>query len=278
MDVLDSFFASVREQIDVDAIRLQWEALTPAYNVEQWKLPLPIWALRPLEHDGARAWQEIQWLSHHASTEKNLCIYMHIPFCTSKCGFCDSYSFKLGKPSHAKQYVELLCYELQEWSNQASLACRPVSTVHLGGGTPTFLSEELLTKLVACCRSCFSTTEQTEWALESTVESLTPSMSSCLHELGFRRLHIGVQTLQPEVRAIIGRRRSPSEVLATIEKHLSLGWIVSVDLICGLPGQTLDGWLNDIKMLISVGTDGFSLYELLIYPQNRRWASDYLTD
>ncbi|MGD2253196.1 MAG: radical SAM protein, partial [Anaerolineales bacterium] len=265
------------DEIGIDQIRRQWQALAPAYDLEQWQLPLPLWAQRPYEHDEIRAWEEIQQEASRSASEQSLSIYLHIPFCTSKCGFCDSYSFKLSAniTAHVERYVDHLCHELKLWSSQGNLASRPISTVHMGGGTPTFLDEASLERLISCCRECFSVSDSTEWALESTAESLTPSMTSCLHDLGFRRLHVGVQSLQAEVRQAIGRRSPPSEALSAVEKHLGLGWIVSVDLICGLPGQTLQGWLEDIRSLLSIGTDGFSLYELLIYPQNRAWAQRY---
>ena len=77
------------------------------------------------------------------------------------------------------------------------------------------------------------------------------------------------------MRAAIGRRRPGGEAIIKIEDALARGWIVSVDLICGLPGQSLAGFLDGLRTLIGIGVDGFSLYELLIYPQNHRWAESY---
>ena len=172
-------------------------------------------------------------------------------------------------------YVERLCDELRLWGEHESLSRRPVSTVHLGGGTPTFLTPALLTQLVDSCRSQFRITPETEWALESTVADLTPRMIGTMHELGFRRLHIGVQSMDDPVRQVIGRRRPATEVLDVIQTTRALGWIVSVDLICGLPYQTLESFIAGIESLVEAGVNGFSLYELLIYPQNRRWAKQH---
>jgi coproporphyrinogen III oxidase-like Fe-S oxidoreductase len=162
-----------------------------------------------------RAWQALTWDLAGADPARPMCIYIHIRFCSSKCGFCDSYSFKLGShgDEHIERYLEHIC-----------------------------------------------------------VESLTPKMIAALHELGFRRLHIGVQTMEDHVRAIIGRRRSSEEVLQATRAILPLGWVVSVDLLCGLPGQTLEGYLGGIHSLMAAGVNGFSLYELLIRSQNRGWA------
>jgi len=165
-----------------------------------------------------------------------------------------------------------VCRELETWGSQGSLGEREVSTAHLGGGTPTFLGQERLARVVERCRASFTLTSETEIALESTVGALTPAMTDTMDELGIRRVHVGVQSLDDAIRQTIGRRDPSSVVLARIEAALERGWVVSVDLVCGLPGQTTAGFVDDVQTLVALGVDGFSLYELLIYPQNRAWA------
>lgn len=142
--------------------------------MNRWRLPLPVWAQRPYDDSGVRAWETLQRDLAGADPARPFCIYLHVPFCSSKCGFCDSYSFKLD--SHRDEriagYVDCLCRELRLWSEQGHLRQRPVSTVHLGGGTPPFLGEGGLARVVECCRDCFNVSPETEWALEATVESL----------------------------------------------------------------------------------------------------------
>jgi coproporphyrinogen III oxidase-like Fe-S oxidoreductase len=272
--LFDRFFQEAPLSVNVEGVRDEWQSLTPAYDVEQWQLPLPLWTQRAYDAYGVQGWEMLQRHLAATHTTAPLCIYLHIPFCSSKCGFCDSYSFRLKSHKEAcmADYIETLTAELSTWSRQGNLNQRPISTVHLGGGTPTYLGEAGLSHLVSCCKELFHTTPATEWALESTVESLTPAMVDALHEMGFRRLHLGVQSLEPAVRFEIGRRRSPQEVLACVRETRRRDWIVSVDLICGLPYQTLIGFIDGIQALVDAGVDGFSLYELLIFPQNRRWA------
>lgn len=269
------FFRGQENRLDVDSIRAHWLALASHYDVGNWVLPLPPWRHRPYDDSGANAWGNLQRDLSASLSNSPFCIYLHIPFCSSKCGFCDNYSFKLGNRQEAviQEYVDLLCNELILWSQQGNLSQRPVSTIHFGGGTPTFIGEQALIQIINCCREHFTITDQTELALESTVQSLTQTMILTMHGLGFRRLHIGVQTLQDDARALIGRRNPARNVLETIAQVLSLDWIVSVDLICGLPLQTLDGLMTDIECLIEIGVDGFSLYEYLVYPQNQRWSA-----
>lgn len=276
-----TFFRDAPPAIDVDTIRVNWETLSPFYTVDNWLLPLPPWLHKPYQDPGKGAWTALCQDLAESPIDKPFCIYMHAPFCSSKCGFCDNYSFKLGshQATHVKNYVERLCCEMQLWGEQGNLSQRPVSTVHLGGGTPTFLGETALTRLAECCRDHFSISQDTEWALESTVQSLTPSMIKTMHSLGYRRLHIGVQSMEDSVRRTIGRRTPAAQVQQVVETTLSLGWVVSVDLICGLPGQTLTGFLDGIETLIKMGVNGFSLYELLVFPQNIRWCAQHgLTD
>jgi oxygen-independent coproporphyrinogen-3 oxidase len=274
---VEAWLRQAPRSVDVETVRRAWLALSQPYDVNRWCLPLPVWAQRPLEERGGEAWQTLLDDLSRATSAPGICVYIHVPFCTSKCGFCDSYSFGLGshRDERIETYVEHLCRELQLWSELGQLRHRPVSTVHLGGGTPTCLGEEGLERIVACCRDRLNTSASTEWAVEATVASLTTGMIDALHELGFRRLHIGVQSLEDPVRAAIGRRSPSAEVVQSVVATRARDWVVSVDLLCGLPHQTLTGFVAGIEALINAGVDGCSLYELLIYPQNRRWARGY---
>ncbi len=271
---LHQYFHGCSIALDIDAITKQYSSLTSRYRFENWKLPLPPWAMRPYDHDGRQAWRRLVEDMHGSQVVNPMCIYLHIPFCSQKCGFCDSYSFKL--ESHVDEnmnsYVDQLCQEMTLWKAHCALENRSIPTIHLGGGSPGYLRKHHLEQLVSQCQQLFNITPDTEWALESTAHDLTPVMLSNLHEMGFRRLHVGVQSLQDDVRKNIGRQSTSARVIEVINNALELGWVVSVDLIVGLPGQTMKAFLEDILKLVRLGVNGFSIYELLIYPQNSRWA------
>jgi len=281
---LDQFFQenAPPPEVNLDAIRQEWLALRPPYRLAERHLPLPVWARalqvppgeRPFTDDGPQAWQALCQDVPRLDPGRAFCIYVHIPFCAERCEFCDCYSFRLGahRDRHVKGYLDLLAQEARLWSQLGNLAVRPVSTVHFGGGTPTFLSAGEFARLVGSLRECFADGPATEWALESSALELTPEMLAQLATLGFTRLHVGVQSLQDPVRQAVGRRASGTEVLRTLADAVELGWTVSVDLIYGLPGQTLDGLVADIRSLIAVGVDGFSLYELQVSGRNQRFA------
>jgi coproporphyrinogen III oxidase-like Fe-S oxidoreductase len=271
------FFRSALPEIDVEAIRWEWLALPPSYRIDDRRLPLPVWARRGFTETGEQAWAVLRRDVGRIEQTRPFCIYVHIPFCASRCSFCDCYSFALRRyrTRHIEGYLALLAQEMHLWSQLGTLARRPVSTVHFGGGTPTFLGAGPFGRLVQDLSENFRTGPQTEWALESTSSELTEEMFSTLDGLGFTRLHVGVQTLQDDVRRIINRREMAAVVLEKIARAVDMGWVVSVDLIFGLPGQTLEGVLGDINALEAAGVDGFSLYELQWSSRNRRFAEQH---
>jgi coproporphyrinogen III oxidase-like Fe-S oxidoreductase len=274
--VFDRFFGenAVPPEVDVEDIRREWLGVRTAYNIADRHLPLPVWARRPFTESGEGAWRILCEDVPPIDPVRAFCVYSHDPFCTERCHFCDCYAFRLSshRERHIDRYLDVLDQEMRLWSQLGTLASRPVSTVHLGGGTPTSLGVEPLERLVGHCREHFADGPATEWALESTASELSPEMLLCLEGLGFARLHVGVQSLQDGVRRILNRRATAEEVLKAIASAVAMGWIVSVDLIYGLPDQTLEGLLEDIRSLVAAGVDGFSLYELQISSRNRHFA------
>jgi coproporphyrinogen III oxidase-like Fe-S oxidoreductase len=279
---VDGFFRNhvLPPVVNAEDIRTEWLALRQPYQIADRQLPLPVWAQRAFSETGPDAWQVLRDQVPEIDPSRALCLYIHIPYCAERCAFCDCYSFKLGshRHQHIQRYVQLLSQEIQLWRRLGTLAIRPVSTVHLGGGTPTFLGTEPLEHLVRVCQESLAVGPETEWALESTASELTPEMVAQLHTLGFTRLHVGVQSLQGNVRRVINRRAMANAVLSKIAEAVARGWIVSVDLIYGLPGQTLEGLIQDIEELVAVGVDGFSLYEFQISSGNFRFAQQHGLD
>jgi oxygen-independent coproporphyrinogen-3 oxidase len=281
---LDRFLAAnplpPGQGIDADALRRQWLALRSPFRIEERHLPLPLWAQRPCTESGPGAWQALCRDVPAIDPAWPLCVYVHVPFCAERCAFCDCYSFRLGahRERHVEAYLGLLAAEIRAWAGLGSLARRPVSTVHLGGGTPTFLGPALLERLAALLQQHLAPGPATEWALESTASDLSSAALACLQTLGFTRLHVGVQSLDDGLRRALGRRLPAPGVLATIEAAVARGWVVSVDLLCGLPGQTLASLVDDIAALAAAGVDGFSLYELQLSKRNRPFAERHSLD
>ena len=133
----------------------QWQALQPAngvspYQIERRSLPAPVWVERGLPDSGSIAWKHLQETFSDSLSKKPFCIYLHIPFCDTHCPFCDCYAFALRRyrERHTCNYTDQLIAELEAWAAPGNLPFRPVTSVHLGGGTPTMLGSGNLKRLV----------------------------------------------------------------------------------------------------------------------------------
>jgi anaerobilin synthase len=269
---LQALLRDIPVGVDPGLILAQFKAIRRSYAWENRAMPSPVWAERGFEENGMQACKRLERLLSADMDTGALSIYIHVPFCDRRCGFCDCYAIPLGRihgEKRASRYVNSLLAEMRHWAAMPSVASRPVTTVHLGGGTPNILEPDLLAALVRECRICFHTHPDTEWALESTASMLTDEHRNRLWELGFRRLHVGVQTLEEPLRQRLGRRQSARTVLHRITRSLEMGFTTSVDVIFGLPGQTPEGLLRTLKQLLAVGIHGVSLYRLNLSLRNR---------
>ena len=281
-NVLLNYLHDVPKSVDSEAILRQWEAIRTTYRIEDRRMPSPIWAERGFEHYGTETWRQVvRHISQHANPDP-ISIYIHIPFCDRRCKFCDCYSLPLGNRSRQakeEEYTHALLAEMNAWSHL--LRHRPVTTIHFGGGTPNCLSPDVFERIIHRCRLCFHITPATEWALESTSSLLSDEHLAQLKEWGFTRLHIGVQTLQEPLRHTIGRREKAEMVIEKILRSLAMGFITSVDVIYGLPGQTLPRLMDTLERLHAAGIHGISLYRLNVSSRNRKFLEqqhDFIHD
>ena len=234
-------------------------------------MPRPLWAQRPMTDTGELLTDSVKKAAALSSAD-TFCIYAHVPYCRTRCGYCDCYSFPL-TPSRIPEvsaYTELLEREITWWGeNVPALRSRRLSTVHFGGGTPLMIGTEGLKRVMRVIKSFFKVDEETELALESTSSDLNKNVLDELWKLGFTRLHVGVQTLSDPIRKAIGRRESGEAVLEKLRYAVESGWTVSTDVIIGLPGYTEAEIRPDIEKMADVGVEGFSIYELVRSSRNR---------
>jgi oxygen-independent coproporphyrinogen-3 oxidase len=263
--------------VDTAEIVRLWEAVKHKYRIANRRMPSPVWAERGYEHDGCKAWQQLSAGTVNRSMGKPLSIYIHIPFCDQRCGFCDCYALPMGRHRQKKEqkYVRVLTREMDAWSDLNCLGQRPVTTIHFGGGTPNVLSPAVMETVVEHCRVKFNVTSETEWALETTGTLMTDEHLNQLREWGFSRLHTGVQTLDDHLRKIIGRRQATRVVLKRLSRALDMGFVVSADIVYGLPGQTIDGLENTIKRLMDIDLHGVSLYRLNLSRRNHWFFKNF---
>ncbi|MBQ6502971.1 MAG: radical SAM protein [Flexilinea sp.] len=234
-------------------------------------MPKPLWAQRPMTDSGSVLEEQIVKAAA-ASPADAFCIYIHVPYCRTRCGYCDCYSFPL-TPSRLPDlavYPGLLEKEISWWGrNVPSLREKRLSTIHFGGGTPLMVGTEGLARVVETVQNFFKVKENTELALESTSSDLNEKVLDDLMRLGFTRLHIGVQSLRDPVRRAIGRRESGLQVLRKIRYAVESGWAVSSDIIIGLPQYGEEDIAADVEEMMDAGVEGLSIYELVRSPRNR---------
>jgi oxygen-independent coproporphyrinogen-3 oxidase len=196
-------------------------------------------------------------------------LYLHIPFCSAVCPYCDFSVLKAGVPAR-KRFVEHLAAEVplaaREWSDP-----RPFDTVYFGGGTPSLLPPEDLERVLGACRSQLALATPAPWTfLEANPEDVTPDACAAWRGLGVRTLSLGVQSFSDEALRFLGRRHSATQARAAVETAQAAGFdTVSVDLIFGLPGQTPEAWQRELATAVALGPGHLSCYQLTIHPRTR---------
>ncbi len=198
-------------------------------------------------------------------------LYIHIPFCSEICPYCDFSVLKAGPPAR-KRFVEHLIAEVplaaREWKDP-----RPLDTVYFGGGTPSVLPAEDLEGVLDACRSHLALA--TPWIfLEANPEDVTPEACAAWRGLGVRTLSLGVQAFSDDALRFLGRRHSGPQARAAVETARAVGFdTVSVDLIFGLPGQTAEAWRRELAAAAELGPGHLSCYQLTIHPGTRFGAA-----
>lgn len=182
-------------------------------------------------------------------------LYVHIPFCKSRCSYCGFYSTTLS--SLACDYVEALCREMRLRSGYLK---EPLRTVYVGGGTPSQLSPALLERLFAH----IDTDSAVEVTMECNPDDVTADYACAIGRLPVNRVSMGAQTFSDARLRFIHRRHSASEVGLAVDNLRRAGiGNISVDLMYGFPGETMADWLGDIKAALSLGVEHISAYCLM---------------
>ncbi|MCX8119056.1 MAG: radical SAM family heme chaperone HemW [Desulfobacterota bacterium] len=203
-------------------------------------------------------------------------LYIHIPFCLSKCPYCGFYSTT--SVSQIPAFLEGLFREMEMAKGRDPLG--PFDTLYLGGGTPSLLDPSQLERLLNEVRKEFDLSPESEITIEANPGDLNRSYLRSISELGINRIVIGVQSFEDEVLAFLGRRHSAAEAFQALEWVREAGFQnLGIDLIYGVPGQGLEAWLQDLKQALSFLPEHLSCYELTFEPETplgRRFRSKEL--
>ena len=196
-------------------------------------------------------------------------IYVHIPFCASRCSYCDFFS-TLSLAHAGEPYVEAVIAEAK--LRHGELAGEAVKTLYLGGGTPSQLPLQLLERLVAGLRGTIDLSGVEEFTVEANPDDVTPEWCAAVAALGVNRVSMGVQSFEDDILRFIGRRHTALQAAQAVFNLRSAGINnISIDLIYGLPGQTLDSWTASVKQALDLRPQHISAYGLTYEEGTRLW-------
>ncbi|MEK6201906.1 MAG: radical SAM family heme chaperone HemW [Desulfobulbaceae bacterium] len=189
-------------------------------------------------------------------------LYIHIPFCLSKCPYCSFVSYP-GMDGLHQRYAAALLREAEELYRNTSIP--PLSTLFLGGGTPTLLAGSELAEIIICCQRLFGFADQAEISIEANPKTVDPAKLTLLRESGINRLSIGVQSFNDRELQFLGRPHSASDAAEAVRLAREAGFDnISLDLMYGLPGQDHTSWKQTLKQALSLSPNHLSLYELTV--------------
>ncbi len=198
-----------------------------------------------------------------------LSLYVHVPFCASRCGYCDFNTYtatELGDDVRRDTFHEHLITEIEQASRQLA-ADHHVDTVFFGGGTPTLLGAEALNRLLTAITVNFDVAPDVEVTTEANPDSVNQSMLEALRSGGFTRISFGMQSSAPHVLATLERTHTPGASSAAAKAAREAGFDhVNVDLIYGTPGETDDDLRRSLDEVMDAGVDHVSAYSLIVEP------------
>jgi oxygen-independent coproporphyrinogen-3 oxidase len=186
-------------------------------------------------------------------------LYIHIPFCFSKCHYCDFYS--LTSISAVPDFLDALFKEMEMYRNRF----HPFDTVYIGGGTPSLLSPQQLEQILTNIREKFDLSSKPEITIEANPADLNRSYLESIREIGINRINIGVQSFDHKVLGFLGRRHSLKQAISAIEASKKAGFRnMGLDLIYGVPEQDIEAWLDTLKQAVAFSPEHLSCYQLTL--------------
>lgn len=200
---------------------------------------------------------------------KALSLYVHIPFCQSLCYYCACNKIITQKTSRAVEYLDYLKKEIH-MQGKLFDRTRKVTQLHFGGGTPTYLTSEQLADLMQCLGEAFNldSDDSRQFSMEVDPRTISPDQLKHLRDLGFNRLSFGVQDFDPDVQAAVNRIQSDEQVTSLIHAAREYGFrATSVDLIYGLPLQTVESFNTTLDKIIELRPERISAYSYAHLPR-----------
>ncbi len=198
----------------------------------------------------------------------SLGMYVHVPFCSSRCGYCDFNTYtatELGKDVRRDTFHEVLVDEIRYARSVLGEDPRPVSTVFVGGGTPTLIGSEGLNSVLVAIRDEFGLAHDAEVTTEANPDSVDAAMLAELLDGGYTRISLGMQSSAPAVLRVLDRTHTPGASVKAARTARDIGFQhVNLDLIYGTPGETDDDLRRTLDDVLTAGIDHVSAYSLIV--------------
>ena len=186
-------------------------------------------------------------------------LYIHIPFCLSKCLYCDFYSST--SISAVPDFLNTLFKEMEMYRNRFN----PFDTVYIGGGTPSLLRPQQLESILISVQKNFDLISTPEITVETNPADLDQSSLESMREIGINRINIGVQSFDEKILNFLGRRHSVKQAISAVEASRKAGFHnIGLDLIYGVPAQDIDSWLDTLKHAVAFSPEHISCYQLTL--------------
>lgn len=207
--------------------------------------------------------------SHALATlpARGLSVYVHVPFCATRCGYCDFNTYTASELGGlgAVDYLTSAHAEMELAGRVLGAAAPPVQTVFVGGGTPTLLDARQLGGLVAAVADTFGLAPDAEITTEANPETITPELLDGLLVAGFTRLSMGMQSGVPSVLRVLDRVHTPGGAIRAVEMAQAAGFTdINLDLIYGTPGESLDDWHTTLTTALAARPTHVSAYALIV--------------
>ncbi len=198
-----------------------------------------------------------------ATNKTPLGIYVHVPFCRSKCQYCDFYSMSNKDDKMIDAYLQAVCDHIKETGPLAP--GYKVDTIYFGGGTPSFLGADALATILTMIRRSFDVDVNAEITFEANPDSVSDTLLRRLRAEGFNRISLGVQNDNDELLKKLGRPHDYAQVVNAVQRIRKAGYRnLSLDLMYGLPGQSLNNWKDTLERVMALAPDHVSCYALKI--------------
>ncbi len=207
-----------------------------------------------------------------AAGHDGISLYVHVPFCLSKCPYCDFNTYQ-GIESQFGDFLTAITGEIEAWSR--ALGSPAVNTIFLGGGTPSYLPDGDVGRILEAIAGSYPVRVDAEITAECNPNDLTAAKCAELRAAGINRISMGVQSMDNGLLAMLGRRHDAEEAVAALETCRRAGFDnVNLDLMYGLPHQTLEQWRDTVERTVALGTEHLSLYSLTLEEGTplRRWV------